>query len=458
MNITTRMIKSVNFNNKVILFVIILFIAIITGIVIADGKWLYYGLVFIPLIIYLCIEKPFIFPFGVYVFFLPFDDLLSVMGSDKGATLTKFLGILTILVLSLKGGLENKLKKPDAASIWWILFIMYGVLSVLWAITPDLVLNKIPTAVGLLLLYLVASSYQIKKCEYETLKRFVLAGGLSAAILTIYQYTSSHLLADSQRATVSFGERVVNPNGIAFSLIIPAAVCIAMMLNERNNIIKALFMFVLGVILFGIVVTGSRSGMLGVATVFIIYILSIRQITFYTILIIIGVIILSLIPDFFVARWGKTIEGDSAGRLDIWYVGYKSLGKYWSVGAGLNNFTKAYDEFANYAPVFRKWGYASHNLYLGLFVQLGVVGITLMFLAILKHYKTIKSQFTQYKVDTVVLRASFWAILVICIFSENIWEKTFWLLWMMIMMYKNVSEDKTKERLSCNKRNIVSSE
>lgn len=76
--ITTRLLKRVNFNRNVILLVIALFLAVITGIAIAEKKWLYLGAVFIPFIVYLCIEKPFIFPFGLYVFLLPFDQVLSL--------------------------------------------------------------------------------------------------------------------------------------------------------------------------------------------------------------------------------------------------------------------------------------------------------------------------------------------------------------------------------------------
>lgn len=454
---TARMIKRVN-SNSYILWGIVLSFAIIMGIAIADKKWLYYGVVISPLIIYLCIHKPFIFPLGAYAFLVPFDALLSVMGSAYGgATLTKFLGVLTILVLSLKGAFENKLKKPDAASIWWILFITYGLLSVCWAINPERALSKIPTAVGLLLLYLVASSYQINKREYETLKWLILAGGFLAAIFTIYNYTTGQLYYGEQRSTVNLAGRMANPNAIAFSLLIPVAICIAMIL--RKNVMRFLYIFVLAIMLFGIVATGSRSSMLGIAAIFIVYILLMRQISFCTILIIIGVIIFSFLPDFFIARWESSLETGGSGRLGIWYVGWKSLEKYWMFGAGLKNFTVAFDEFAHYSPSLRKSGYASHNLYLGMFVQLGIIGITFMVMAIRKHYKALKSQFVQCNVDIVILKASFWATLVFGIFGENIWSKSFWLLWIMIIMYKNISEDKLKEQHSYNHRaDVVSSE
>ncbi len=453
MNTITRVIKGANSNSNVIWLVIIVLSAAITGVAIADKKWVYFGVLLSPLIIYLCIHKPFIFPFGAYAFLLPFDSLLSVMGTSQGATLTKLMGVLTILVFSLKGAFENKLKKPDAASIWWILFVMYGILSVWWAIKSEFVLSRIPTAVGLLLLYLVASSYQIKKREYETLKWFILVGGFLAAIFTIYTYTTGFSYAPGvQRSTLDIGGRTANPNLIAFSLLIPVTVSITMMLNERKNIMKSLLGIVFAIILFGIIITGSRGCMLGVAAIFIVYILSIKQgITHWTIFIIIGTVVILFASDIFLERWKGTLEDRGAGRLEIWYVGWKSLEKYWLIGAGLNNFIVVFDEFAHYAPSKGK-GYACHNLYLGMFVTLGIIGITLIGLAIRKHYKAINSRFTHYNYDAIMLKASFWGVLLSCMFGDYAWNKSFWLLWIMIIMYKNISEDKLKEQRSYNHR------
>ncbi len=164
------MIKRVNFNSDVIWIVIVLFFSVITGTAIADTKWVYFGIVLIPFILYICIKKPFIFPFGLYVFLLPFNAVLALTGSAKGATLTKFLGILVILVLSLKGAFEKRLKQPDYAAVWMVLFVLYGALSMLWAIDGKIGLEFLRTTTGLLILYLVSKSYQIDRSEYETLK------------------------------------------------------------------------------------------------------------------------------------------------------------------------------------------------------------------------------------------------------------------------------------------------
>ncbi|MCP4367657.1 MAG: O-antigen ligase family protein [Deltaproteobacteria bacterium] len=433
-------------NNKVILIAFVLFTAAITGLAICDKKLIYFAVVLSPLIIYLCIHKPFIFPFGLYALLIPFDGLLAVAGVGSGATVTKLLGILTMLVLLLKGAFENKLKKPDSVLIWWVLLIMYGFLSVWWAIDTGIAQSRLKTAFGLLLLYLVVGSYRFKKNEFEAIKWCIMLGGLLAALLTIYFYESGLLKATqeaSQRATISMEGRYVNPNAVGFDFMIPIAICGGMMLQESKKIIKVVLGLSTTLMLFGIIVTGSRGAMLGLAVIIIVYILSAKQkITYVTWFIVLGIILMPFIPDLFFERWSIATSTGGAGRVDIWHVGFKSLGKHWLTGAGLNNFLVAYEEFALFAPDFQGYNRGAHNTYLKFFVELGIVGITLFLMVLWKHYKAIQSRVVPLipnSYDTVILKSAFWAIMVLCFFGDKMWTKSFWLLWMMICMYGNVS-------------------
>src|SRR4030067_3501259 len=108
-----QIIKRMNFNKDWLWITFGIIFALIIGAALADAKWLYLGVPLIPFMIILSLRKPFIFPFGAYAFLLPFDSLLSLTGSARGPTLTKFLGIFTILILLFKGAFEKKLKRPD---------------------------------------------------------------------------------------------------------------------------------------------------------------------------------------------------------------------------------------------------------------------------------------------------------------------------------------------------------
>lgn len=401
---------------------------------------IYLGVILIFVLAYLSLKKPIIFPFGAYVFLLPFDSILSVAGSPQGGTLTKFLGILTIPVLAIKGAFENRLKPPNTASLWWALFIVFGAISLMWAIQPEMVLTRIPTAFGLLLLYFAISTFQFKPEEIKSIEWCILAGGILAAIFSIYSYsTVDHISELSQRATMAIGDRDTDPNQFAFSLLIPVAICIYMMLKADKVFIKFLLLLGLAIILFAIISTSSRSGFLGAGTILIAYTLFYkRKITIGTISIVILICLILFAPELFFKRWQLAKDTGGAGRLSIWYVGWMAFQKHWLIGAGLSNFPSAFSEFAHAAPVFMGYDRDPHNIYIGLLVELGLVGFFLLSLGIWKHYKIIQSPSIQTDADEkAMLKAALLAILISSMFLNTVWRKSFWLIWMMIMMQGN---------------------
>ncbi len=438
MNITSGKIKSVNFNNKVLWFVVMLFFGVITGIAIADNKWIYLGIVLSPVIIYLCINKPFIFPFGLYAFLIPFDGISAV--AESGTTLTKLLGVLSILVLSVKGALENKLIKPDFASIWWILFLMYGALTVFWAIKPEVVISQ--TLIGLAVLYLVTSSYKIQKSEFDTIKWCIIIGGAIAALYAVYNYESTLTVESSrQRGTLDVGDREANAAYFAYSLILPVLICIQMIIERKKTVMRIIIGVVTVVMVFCIMISGARGAMLGIAAGIITYIFCLKnKITYVTISIAIGIVLIPFIPDLFFDRWGVAIEEGGSGRTSIWYVGLMCAKKYWLIGAGSANFPLAYEEFASYAPHWKGYNRAPHNLYIGTLVELGIIGFSLLIMVIIKHYQAIRSSFSSDKSNQIMLIASILGLLVSCFFVDLVYKKSFWLVWMIIMMYRNTTK------------------
>ena len=131
------------------------------------------------------------------------------------------------------------------------------------------------------------------------------------------------------------------------------------------------------------------------------------------------------------------LDSGGAGRSTIWYVGLKALEKYWAFGAGLSNFPIAYGEVA-FLDTSKGWYRGAHNIYIELLVEFGIAGFSLMILAIMKHYQIMRSRFVRYNSNSIMLKASFWAIMGSSFFLGTFWSKSFWLLWMLIIMNKNV--------------------
>jgi O-antigen ligase len=415
------------------------------AIVIANSKWIYALLLFTPFLIFFCLKKPITFLLGAYVFLLPFEGVLVVIGESKGPTLIKLIGLLLIIILLFKGAFENKLKRPDKVTIWWVLFIGYCILSIVWAINPDPILTRAATAFGLLMLYLLVASYDIQRIEYDLLKRFILVGGFFAAMLIIYSFQRSlQDLGVEVRASVTFGDRLSGINKQAFDLLIPLSISVASLLLVKNRTRKIIYLFVTFVILLGILLTGSRGGMLGAVCVLVYFIISIkRKLSFGLVLIIIGLLIIPFIPDLVLDRFANSVESHADSRIDIWYVGYFALGKYWLLGAGLDNFIYAYTEFIQYAPFFIGFDRAPHNIFVGFFVELGIIGLLLLVVAFVKHYYAIRAESDKSSMDMIMLRASFWGIIVSSMALDSLWFKSFWLLLMLIVIEKGLHRGTT---------------
>lgn len=408
---------------------------LVIALAIGNAKPAYLGLLLVPLFIYLSIARPFLFPFGAYAFFIPFDQLLS-LGEPGGMTLTKLLGIAIIPVLFFKGSLENRLKAPEPIIFLWVVLVFYGVISALWAVQPAVAVGRIPTAVGLILVYIMAATYKVQKSELDMLGWCILCGGILAAILTIYNFRS---LGSAARATVQIGERTALLNQLAFDLLLPVSVCLQKVLSSRRLVGKALFGLFLAIVIFAIIVTGSRGALAGLGALFSVYLLSSKKkISILTILLVIGIVVAVTTPVFFLERLEESVEKGGAGRTTIWMNGLKALDRYWLTGAGLNNFPEAYREVAYFTPYSLGLGRASHNLYLGIFVELGIAGFILMLWGMLKHYRSIKPRLACADSSQVMLKAALIGMLVASIFLDTFWYKSLWLLWMMIIMYKNV--------------------
>lgn len=424
---------------------------LLTAIAVTEAKWIYLGLLYFPFVIYGSLRKPFLFPFGAYVLSIPFENLLVMTGAQHGATLTKLLGIFTIFILAIKCGFERKLRTPDKVTLWWVLFVLYCLASTTWAISPDSPFVRIQTILGLLVLYMVVSSYPVQKKEYDMMMRFILAGGVVAAALTIYGYHmgmeefggAARVSLVSVRENGSFD---TPDNGLPFAMLIPFSVCLGMVLKKGSPLRRLMFFLFLLMIFIGVILTGSRGNLAGCLAIIAVFFIHAKNRVRFGIAAALILIAMTLItPQFFIDRIDESVNSHADGRTDIWHVGMHALDKYWLMGAGLDSFPNAYTEYVNYSPAFMGLNRAAHNIFVGNFVELGIVGISLMFAAMIGHYNAAGRTGRRDSMDRVVLKAAFWGIMIGSLSLDSLWTKTFWLLWMMIAMQKNIAAPVKKE-------------
>ncbi len=119
---------------------------------------------------------------GAFAFLVPFD-MISMLGQQQSdATLTRYVGALSAMVLLVTGLVRRRLERPMVSALWWSLFVFWGAVSAAWAIDPNITLEHVPTTFALLILYVVASSVHLTQEELSGAVILTIAGGLAAAV------------------------------------------------------------------------------------------------------------------------------------------------------------------------------------------------------------------------------------------------------------------------------------
>jgi O-antigen ligase len=377
------------------------------------------------------IRWPIVSTFGLYVFLVPFDSV-ATLSEAGGATLTRLVGIVAGAVLLAAGLIERRLVRPPWAALWWSLLLVWAALSMAWAIDPYLARGRLPTAVSLLVLYLVAVSLRPTRKELYWVCALVVAGGVVAAA-TAYLFGVEGGAA--ARGRLVMGEQAANPNALGAVLILPFALAIGGIVGLRNPIQKILAAGALGIIGVGVFITQSRGALLAIAVTMLVFVYRARA--RWQVVVPVGMLLALVIslPQTFFARAEKVFTGQDttgAGRTEIWKAGVEALEQVGIFGAGFSNYTEIYRFSDAYSPGV--WAKTAHNTFLGTWVELGIVGLVMMLAALASHLLAARAV-RRMGLEGVLLsavEAACFGMLASAFFGDRLWGKMFWLPWILL--------------------------
>ena len=280
------------------------------------------------------------------------------------------------------------------------------------------------------------------------LTRLLVAGAFLASCFVIYQFlngvTYRHSALSGGRASFVVGGQEENPNAFASDLLLPFSLALAAFLSARRKLDKILGIGAAVVIASAVFLTMSRGAILAIALIFTIFLFKggVKR----RLLAVAGALLLMVatMPTTFFYRLQTAISTGGAGRLEIWQASLFVLKRYWLIGAGLNNYTAAYYQFAGYAPSFVGFGRGAHNIFLEAAVEVGIVGLVLTCVAIGSTFRALR-RFRQGLVGMPSIRAlalecACWATLLDGFFESGTWHKSFWLTWMLALMATRLRE------------------
>lgn len=380
-------------------------------------------------------RKPEVFVFSLYAATVPFNQVVFIEGYG---TVVRYLLLLAIGMLSIGHIIIRRghILRPPLSAWIWVAFVVLAGTSVIWASDPDATVRGVSKLVGLLFLYLLATTRPWRDTEYNVVIWSVVLGGSIAAILSIRSFILVEHIKLISRARLFLGEeRIADPNHLAISLLLPFIFAMWLSLSSRGitRVISIVSVSVLGTC---IVMTGSRGGLIGflyaVSFFLFRYIVLMKRRRKSNMLM--GIILIAMIfalifmfsRQELIARYDVNLltEASLSSRLDIWRQGFSMLMEKPLIGYGYNNFLKI-------------TGWLSHNIYLQSFAELGLIGGLLILLALFVHWPLLQRAGRQDS-KRIPLEAAFVGIIVGGISLHCLHHYYFWMVFTLIGVYINM--------------------
>jgi O-antigen ligase len=414
-------------------------IATALGWMVASEHWL---LVTATFSLLLLLSRPIEVSQGLYAFLIPFESM-TTMGNGNGptATLLRYVGLIALFVTVGVGLLHERIIRPPQTALFWSLFVLWSAMSGLWAINPEMALQRLPTAVGLWLLYMAVVSVRITAKEFSSITFLTILGGCSASAYSAYMFFRTG--GAIGRASLAEGSGLTDPNFFSVTLLLPLCLAWGNVLSSRTWTRRILSLAVTGVIALAIFLTMSRGALAAMVAIVFIFMLRMRINWRLLLPVAVSGAALLLMPPLFFERMQEVSTSRIAGRQDIWQVGIHSLQSYGAFGAGLDNFSNAFQRYAGTSRFFAGDQRASHNIYLTAAVEFGVVGMLSFFAAVRSHLRGFPQPTGKSLTSArlVAFEAACWGMLVAGFTLDILWRKSFWFVWAISVVAMRISAE-----------------
>src|SRR4051812_5644960 len=220
-----------------------------------------------------CFRNPVRYALPPYAVLIPFGSTFKIAPGAFGGVsslLGLLLGValLAQLVTTRKGGARLPLAVPV-----WLTFLALSGFSLFWSIAPNAswLDFRILASQALLMAALV-----LMRFDDRTLRLFatsLMAGGIAVVSLGILQVTVlgglPKRITGPGDGAARFGDALLGANNEAAALLLPLAIAATRALTESGRSRWA-HAGVTMLLVFGILMTGSRGGLLGALVVFIV--------------------------------------------------------------------------------------------------------------------------------------------------------------------------------------------
>ena len=216
----------------------------------------------------------------------------------------------------------------------------------------------------------------------------ILLSGVLASLYGIYQYVTGVPIDPAWVDSDSFEELTTraystfgNPNVMGEYLVAVCSLSVGMFWKERRGFLKFCYFCATGVLGLGLLATGSRGSMLGLAVSAAVFALFAEH-RLLPLGLAAAAALPFVLPDSIRLRFLGALAGTDSStkyRMSIYGACFNMIGDYWLTGIGVGAFALVYPRYVYAASN----SYHAHNLFLQVLLELGVIGFAAFLLLLL---------------------------------------------------------------------------
>ncbi len=316
---------------------------------------------------------------GLYLFVATMlTEALFMFGSVSAARLLGILVFGAWIARSLASG-RFEIIMPTQA--WFaLMLVLWGLTSALWAMNPPGLFTALLLLVQLVAVYILVVNLVSSVKRVQTVLAIITAVSLVLALLAVARTLSGGAIG----GRVNLGRIIGGDPNTQAAFFLPSATLLMILFSRETRLRqKSLLLLGLSVMMLGILATASRGAIVALAVVVGLGIIidpKLWQVALPASLV--GVAALRFLPQTLMERLEAmvTLSDRGGGRVDIWLVALRIIRAHPALGVGLNGFASAFDRYLpETAGLIRDIGTfrASHNIFLNVQSELGVIGLAL---------------------------------------------------------------------------------
>lgn len=366
----------------------------------------------------------------------------------EGFSIVKLSSLLVLIGWALQG---FSIKSSSMLKCFVALAIL-ATFSILWAIDSVNTMGQVFRFLWPSIIVAFAMNSSIKTMRDIKLYLFAFVLGAMIATSATFLFREATLsMAEyaSEERLSAFGQ---DQNTLAYLLCVAVTISLDFFRRTSRFLLKAICIAMILAFVIAILSTGSRTGVIVTAFVFVLFMLSTSSIkTWITVVVVIllmAPIIYNYIPESMWNRFSETEELVSSGNFSdrgyIWSAGMQAFAsENMLLGVGYSNFSSMLQRHFG-------WQMASHNTYLSYLVDLGIVGLILFLIILCKMFLFCR-QIKKVGGD-IYIYAYIIPFLIVMFVLETEYKRWIFILGVLLESYLRLQNSASENRIEANSR------